>query len=270
MTFGSIPQGSDCPHYGDIRDRECVGGGHWLQPGLKAFYNTRLQENNQEWSDEEKREYLKKKYPFSLKSSIRNVIFRFAVLKRGYLWLARQRQILREWRGNVYPVLKDKYHNRKLAFLVLTPEHGNLGDHAIAKAAGKMLASAGISYMEISTDWLCALRRLNCLDIFDGNRIFINGGGNIGTLWPEVEQMMQDVVRNNPNSPIVILPNTAVYEHDSGSKGKILKASREVYDAHRNLTIFAREKISCELLKKHFFMQKSLAFGKRLFRYGAQ
>lgn len=32
--------------YGDIRDRKCTDGTHWLQPELKAAFNTKLQDSN--------------------------------------------------------------------------------------------------------------------------------------------------------------------------------------------------------------------------------
>ena len=32
--------------YGDIRDRKCADGTHWLQPDLKAAFNTKLQVSN--------------------------------------------------------------------------------------------------------------------------------------------------------------------------------------------------------------------------------
>ena len=45
MTLGLIPKVTDV-RYGDIRDREREDGRHWLQPGLKAFFNCRLYDSN--------------------------------------------------------------------------------------------------------------------------------------------------------------------------------------------------------------------------------
>ncbi len=45
LTLGDIANATPI-RYGDIRDRECVDGSHWLQPQLKSAFNTKLQESN--------------------------------------------------------------------------------------------------------------------------------------------------------------------------------------------------------------------------------
>ena len=45
LTFGLIPGSTDIG-YGDIRDRICNDGSHWLQPELKEFFNTKLVDSN--------------------------------------------------------------------------------------------------------------------------------------------------------------------------------------------------------------------------------
>jgi len=49
LTMGLIPHANDV-HYGNIRDRKRADGGHWLQPELKAFFNSKLEESNTEYS----------------------------------------------------------------------------------------------------------------------------------------------------------------------------------------------------------------------------
>lgn len=53
LTLGLIPHANDV-HYGDIRDRERTEGGHWLQPELKTFFNSKLEESNTEYSTSQK------------------------------------------------------------------------------------------------------------------------------------------------------------------------------------------------------------------------
>lgn len=55
MTLGYIPNYDT--KYGDIRDREKTDGSHWLQPGLKQFFNTQLIESNEELTSNQKRAY---------------------------------------------------------------------------------------------------------------------------------------------------------------------------------------------------------------------
>lgn len=56
MTLGTIPGATEV-RYGDIRDRERADGTHWLQPELKAFFNTKLEESNETISNGKKLEY---------------------------------------------------------------------------------------------------------------------------------------------------------------------------------------------------------------------
>ncbi|WP_173473509.1 radical SAM protein [Fibrobacter succinogenes] len=58
MTQGLIPHTYEVC-YGQIRDRVKEGGGHWLQPELKAFFDEKLIDNNKEWSNIHKRVYVK-------------------------------------------------------------------------------------------------------------------------------------------------------------------------------------------------------------------
>lgn len=46
LTLGLIPGVTDTG-YGDIRDRTCVDGSHWLKPELHAFFNSQLGNSNQ-------------------------------------------------------------------------------------------------------------------------------------------------------------------------------------------------------------------------------
>lgn len=56
LTLGYIPELKSA-HYGDIRDRERPDGSHWLNPDLKAFFNSRLEESNNQLSRWERRKF---------------------------------------------------------------------------------------------------------------------------------------------------------------------------------------------------------------------
>lgn len=62
LTFGLIPGATEVC-YGDIRNREKTDGSEWLQPELKAFFNSKLSDSNEEWTRIQKYQYmLKKRY----------------------------------------------------------------------------------------------------------------------------------------------------------------------------------------------------------------
>lgn len=63
LTFGLIPGATDV-RYGDIRNRVKNDGSEWLDPALKDFFNSKLNESNVAWSAlQEKRLIMKKRYP---------------------------------------------------------------------------------------------------------------------------------------------------------------------------------------------------------------
>lgn len=136
-----------------------------------------------------------------------------------------------------------KERNSRTVFLVLTPEHTNLGDHAIASETIRMLQHLGIDYIEITNTQLLKLRAQKMLGIMNKTPILINGGGNLGTLWFDVEQLMRDIVKHNPKSPVFIMPNTIFYEDSNWGKEEFTY-SQKLYNAHKKLTFFAREKTS--------------------------
>lgn len=142
---------------------------------------------------------------------------------------------------------KKRKQNPRTVCLVLTPEHTNLGDHAIASETVRLLQELGIDYIEIPDEQLFAMRSQKLLDIMDGTPILINGGGNLGTLWFNVEQTMREIVQCNKKSPIVIMPNTIFYEDSEWGKEEFQK-SVKLYNRHRKLTICAREKTSYDTM----------------------
>lgn len=52
LTLGCIPEFTGTK-YGDIRDREKIDGSHWIQPQMKNFLNTKLEDSNKLISDKE-------------------------------------------------------------------------------------------------------------------------------------------------------------------------------------------------------------------------
>ena len=138
--------------------------------------------------------------------------------------------------------------NSKTVFLVLTPEHGNLGDHAIAQAETDLLTSLGVNYLEITGQKMNEMKWADQLDVLNGFPILINGGGNLGTLWMDVENIQREIMQKNPKSPIMVLPNTVFYEESPWGREELDK-SVLIYNRHKHLTVYARERISYDFMK---------------------
>lgn len=147
---------------------------------------------------------------------------------------------------------------RRLYVQISTPTHGNLGDQAITFAEQRMIASvAGAACVEIPAPlWLAAPDQIKKI-IAPQDVIVIDGGGNIGTLWPAVEQNLRRIINSFSRNKIIIFPQTAYFE-DSAFGREMLNESVKIYSAHPDLTILARDKRSYELLKEHFKQNKIL------------
>lgn len=160
-----------------------------------------------------------------------------------------------EWIIKTFSIFEERLHLLRerichpgAVYLVLTPEHGNLGDHAIAKAETDILQRLGINYIEVTGKRLLSWHKNGLLSVMNGRTILVNGGGNIGSLWPDVEELMEETVANNPRSSILILPNTCYFSRDEIGN-TILRKSCLKYNSHKNIILYARENSSFTIMK---------------------
>ena len=155
---------------------------------------------------------------------------------------------LHDWMEEVFPFYRERFRNPKALYLVYTPEHRNLGDHAIAKSEIQVLNELRIPYIEITGHTLGEWRKRDLLGVMNGRTILINGGGNLGTIWPDIEDTIRAIIIKNPRSRILIFPSTFFYDSDNNGMLE-LKKSEEIYNSHKNLIIYARERQSYENMK---------------------
>lgn len=145
------------------------------------------------------------------------------------------------------------YRGKKV-LLLGTPNHGNLGDHAIAFAIRKLLFDKNdkIRIFEIVhydfdyySDYLS--RFINKHHLYHV-AILINGGGSMGVEWFSFEKLIRDVITMFPKNRIVIFPQTIYY--GSTEEGiKEFETSKALYATHNDLHICAREKVSYSIMK---------------------
>ena len=155
------------------------------------------------------------------------------------------------WFKLARPILSYKRTHNNPVFLVFTPEHCNLGDHAIALAEKRMLQRMNVDFYEITGSTLFVLAAYRYLSLLNGACILVNGGGNIGNLWMDIERMNREIVRRNPNSNICFLPNSMCYTEDVSGRRE-MEITRDVFNAHDHLTIYAREEISYHSMRQIF------------------
>lgn len=159
-------------------------------------------------------------------------------------------------RLNEYLILSNIKRNgcrKNTALLLGTPFHGNLGDQAITLAEMEFFRNCGYRVAEIPSQLV--VRHLEKWKAsISGRRLYVHGGGFIGSLWPEEEKMLETVIENFPESEIVILPQT-VYFDKVDDRVTFLN---ELLGKHGRVTLCARENYSFEFAVQYLNNAKVL------------
>lgn len=133
-------------------------------------------------------------------------------------------------------------HGRS-AILIATPTHGNLGDQAIVFSQREFLAN---NYPELAIFEITRFQyEISCEKIAGLVRphdlIVIDGGGNVGTLWPEENNKMNDIVQRFSENTVVIFPQTAYFSDDEAGR-ECERLTAEAYAANPRLVFLSRDK----------------------------
>lgn len=158
----------------------------------------------------------------------------------------KKRKLIKEL---IIPARRMVKEKKKVAFWVLTPEHGNLGDHAIAMSEIRLLHSLNIDFIEITGQTLGEMERFHLISCLDGAVILVHGGGFLGTLWYSAEASVRELLKNAPNSNIVLFPNTLYYDKTEWAEQEKRK-SVQIYNRHKHLQLYARERYSYEIMSQ--------------------
>ena len=147
----------------------------------------------------------------------------------------------------------------KRILLMGTPSHGNLGDQAIVLGELHVLKNYFPEYkvIEISYDYLTGERGeiLFALGFEKFVRrddvIFWPGGGNLGNLWIDEENLRRRMIEKFPHNKIVIFPQSICFTADDAGRQELAR-SQKIYNAHKNLHLMTRDEVSFAFAKKFF------------------
>ncbi len=142
----------------------------------------------------------------------------------------------------------------KKIFLLGTPEHNNIGDHAIAYAQLQLIKNSLNDYEIIIVPECHIKNHLNTLkkQVKLGDVICLIGGGNLGNEYLYIEKERRITIKTFSKNSIIIFPQTVYFSKDK-TGNKELEISKKIYSKHKKLTIYAREEWSYNFLKKHFY-----------------
>ena len=134
-----------------------------------------------------------------------------------------------------------------MVYLLLTPSYGSMGDQAIAYAEEEYLKAAYpdekiIVYNEEET-----LRHIDRIVMENpDNTFYLQGGGNMGSLYWDVEEKRRFVISKLDDCKVVVFPQSLYWESDDWFAESVPFYSRS------NITIYARERVSYELMKSRY------------------
>lgn len=84
LTFGDIPE-IDTPTYSDMRDRITKDDKHWLKDDCRKFFNTKLYNNNMEYSAEEKRKAINQTNKLLIEQKIEKIPNKIKNISKNFL-----------------------------------------------------------------------------------------------------------------------------------------------------------------------------------------
>lgn len=147
----------------------------------------------------------------------------------------------------------------KRVIVMGTPQHGNLGDHAIVLGELHILNKYFPEHkvIEIPSEYLTG--ELGELlwglglekHIRRDDIIFYPGGGNLGNLWIHEENLRRAMIEKFHENKFVIFPQSIHFTaDDAGARELIL--SQKIYNAHSDLHLMIRDENSFDFANEFF------------------
>lgn len=135
--------------------------------------------------------------------------------------------------------------------LVETPEHGNIGDQAIALAEYQYFDKRKIKVLEISDSELSRLEKVYAYLIPKTKPIIVHGGGFLGDVWFLNERRFRNILKAFKHHRVIVFPQTVHFDMDTKDGRELFEESKKIYESHKNVTVFLREENSYRFLKEH-------------------
>jgi pyruvyl transferase EpsO len=128
------------------------------------------------------------------------------------------------------------------------PVHLNFGDILIMRGTERFFADYGYRVIERTgyMNFTAARRRAVPANAV----IVLHGGGNFGDLYPVHQHFREAVVRQFPEHPIVLMPQTV---HFQSERARELSAA--IFRQHRNLVLMVRDQRSLAAVADQFSPQ---------------
>jgi len=121
----------------------------------------------------------------------------------------------------------------------------NVGDSLIYLAEKEFFSKKEINIkLEFKDSQIINKKSINKLPEIP---IVVRGGGYFGDVWYESYKVLEYLVENYKDNMIIFMPQSIFFRDKSK-----LKKAKIIFDKHKKIIIFARDKISYKLAKKYF------------------
>lgn len=168
--------------------------------------------------------------------------------------LKKQGRILKQQINGISKINElSHFKNIKKIIYCLVPEHGNMGDQAIAFATLKFLKDNFKDYQVIEFTQGSTYTYIHAIMhmLNEDDLVVLHGGGNMGDLWIHEEEPRRFLISRLKKNPLISMPQTINFS--KGSRGnKELRKSLKAYNRNPNLTLLAREHESYRVMKALF------------------
>ena len=149
--------------------------------------------------------------------------------------------------------IKDIKAIGKPIFLIIsTPTHGNLGDEALKFGEIKFINTyfSNYSLFLLPTEDLYALPAIVKL-VGKKDIVALHAGGNIGTLYPGIQEVQMNALSLLKDKKTIIFPQT-FYFSDTPYGKKELERTYKILSSFSKLKVFVRDDFSKKLINKYF------------------
>lgn len=191
--------------------------------------------------------YESKKEELISKAADRIAQLSYGEYRKGMEWYVRE-----FIRGYACEDYKLKKRNQKKIYFIGTPDHYNIGDHAITLATYRILHDVMGDYeieeipiMNFARSFPRLLHNIKPDDL-----IVLQGGGNMGNIYWRNERIRREVIAHFPNNLKMIFPETIYYDETVEGQ-RDFNISKKLY-ASDKIVIFAREKKSYDIMRKAY------------------
>lgn len=170
--------------------------------------------------------------------------------------------VARQYLRHVKHLWEYNFHSKKITvnnaglprvYVMLAADYGNLGDHAITDAQVSFIQETLPGYPVAIINIRDTYRYLKHLKVIMRKEDIITliGGGNMGSIYPAVEERRRAILKNFPENRIISFPQSTFFSDDVSGR-ETLNDTIYNYSKHNTFYLFARDSKTYDFMRTNF------------------